>query len=165
VELHAHYERYWYEEPIMEKIEETVEVPKLEPNPETGEMVPVQEVDMETGMDMPTPTEEVVIGYRERPKIGPDGEPEVVGGWRYKVTYVCNGKILGTIDPLEPNMYPFAILYDFPQRQSFWGKSHAELILENQKLVNKVEGVTAMIGVLLQNPQRVMSRKCRDRSQ
>lgn len=158
VELHAHYERYWYEEPIMEKIEETVEVPKLEPNPETGEMVPVQEVDMETGMDMPTPTEEVVIGYRERPKIGPDGEPEVVGGWRYKVTYVCNGKILGTIDPLEPNMYPFAILYDFPQRQSFWGKSHAELILENQKLVNKVEGVTAMIGVLLQNPQRVMSR-------
>ena len=159
VELHAHYERYWYEEPLMEKVEQTVQVPKLEPNPETGEMVPVQEVDMETGLDKPTPTEEMVIGYEERPKIGPDGEPEVVGGWRYKVTYICNGKILGTIDPLEPNMYPFAILYDFPQRQSFWGKSHAELILENQKLVNKVEGVTAMIGVLLQNPQRVMSQK------
>jgi len=158
VELHAHYERYWYEEPLMEKIEQTVEVPKLEANPETGEMVPVQEVDMETGMDKPTPTEEMVIGYTERPKIGPDGEPEVVGGWRYKVTYVCDGKILGVIDPLEPNMYPFAILYDFPQRQSFWGKSHAELILENQKLVNKVEGITAMIGTLLQNPQRVVNR-------
>lgn len=68
-------------------------------------------------------------------------------------------KIIGSIDRLEPNMYPFAIFYDYPQRQDFWAKSTCELILDNQKLINKVESIIAMIGTLLQNPQRVVSKR------
>jgi hypothetical protein len=84
---------------------------------------------------------------------------EEIGGWNYKVTYVAGNKKLKVIDPLEPNMYPFSILYDFPQRQEFWGKGTGSLIIDNQKLINKVEGIIAMIGTLLQNPQKVISKR------
>jgi hypothetical protein len=84
---------------------------------------------------------------------------EEVGGWNYKVTYVAGNKKLKTIDPLEPNMYPFSVLYDFPQRQEFWGKGTGALIIDNQKLINKVESIVAMIGTLLQNPQKVISKR------
>jgi hypothetical protein len=132
VDFHAHYEKYWNKEKMTEQVPRT----ELDFDPETGE-----EVEIETG---------------EFDEVETDEE---IGGWNYKVTYVAAGKFLKTIDPLEPNMYPFAILYDFPQRQSFWGKGTAELILENQKLINKVESIIAMIGTLLQNPQKIVSRK------
>lgn len=83
---------------------------------------------------------------------------EEVGGWNYKVTYIAGTKKVGGLDPLEPNMYPFAILYDYKQRQQFFGKSIASIILENQKLINKVESIVAMIGTLLQNPQKVITK-------
>lgn len=84
---------------------------------------------------------------------------EEVGGWRYRCTYLVGDKVLKRIDPLVPNRYPFAILYDFKQRNEFWGISHAWLILDNQKLINKVESIIAMIGTLLQNPQKVIHKQ------
>ena len=104
---------------------------------------PVIEVDPETG-------EEIVVGEEE--------VEEEIGGWRYKCTYIAGGKVLKVIDPLEPNMYPFAILYDYPRRKDFWGKSTADLILDLQKLVNKTESTVSMIGTLLQNPQRLVRK-------
>lgn len=93
-----------------------------------------------------------IIGY-EQVETG-----EEIGGWNYKVTYIAGTKEVHTIDPLEPNMYPFAVLYDYKQRQEFWGKSTAMLIIENQKLINKVESIVAMIGTLMQNPQKVITK-------
>lgn len=85
-------------------------------------------------------------------------EGEEIGGWNYKVTYIAGNKVLSTIDPLEPNMYPFAILYDYKQRQEFWALSTASLIIDNQKLINKVEAIVALLGTLLQNPQKVVTK-------
>lgn len=83
--------------------------------------------------------------------------PQEEGGFRYKVTYMAGDIILSEKD-LRPNRYPFAIFYDFKQRQDFWGMSTCEYILDNQKLINKVESVIALIGTLLQNPQKVITK-------
>lgn len=83
-------------------------------------------------------------------------KPNKDGGYTHSVTYLAGEKVVHKIDRLEPNCYPFAILYDYPQRQDFWGMSTCELILDNQKLINKVESIIAMIGTLLQNPQKVV---------
>jgi hypothetical protein len=80
------------------------------------------------------------------------------GGFRYKVTYMAGSTIVHTVDDLQPRCYPFAILYDFPQRMDFWGKGTCEYILDNQRLLNKTESIIAMIGTLLQNPQKIVSK-------
>jgi hypothetical protein len=80
------------------------------------------------------------------------------GGYTYTREYMVNGKIVGEKEKLRPNRYPFSVLYDFPQRQEFWGMSTCQFILDNQKIINKVESVIAMIGTLMQNPQKVVSR-------
>lgn len=80
-------------------------------------------------------------------------------GFQYSVYYLAGEKLLHKVDDLKPRMYPFAILYDFKQRQDFWGKSTSQLILENQKIINKVEQIIAMIGILLQNPQKVVHKR------
>ena len=81
---------------------------------------------------------------------------EDIGGFKYQLTIIAGDTIIRDTEPLKPNCYPFAILYDFPQRQDFWGQSTCELILDNQKLINKVESIMALIGALLQNPQKVV---------
>lgn len=80
------------------------------------------------------------------------------GGFRYKVTYIAGDQELKVIDELQPRRYPFAVLYDFPQRMDFWGKSTCEFILDNQKVINRVESIATMIGTLLQNPQKVIAK-------
>jgi hypothetical protein len=69
----------------------------------------------------------------------PNGE----GGYSYKVTYLAKDKIL-LEQPLRPNRYPFAILYDYKQRQDFWAMSTCEFVLDNQKIINKVESIIAL---------------------
>jgi hypothetical protein len=83
------------------------------------------------------------------------------GGYKYKVTYLAGEKIIHTIEDLQPRCYPFSVLYDFPQRQDFWGKGTCELILENQKIINKVESIIALIGTMLQNPQKILHKRAR----
>lgn len=80
------------------------------------------------------------------------------GGYDYKVEYMANGMYIME-EPCRPNRYPFSILYDFPQRQDFWGMSTCQFILDNQKIINKVESIIAMIGTLLQNPQKVVDKR------
>lgn len=82
-------------------------------------------------------------------------EPNEEGGFTYKVAYLAGEKFL-LEENLRPNRYPFAILRDFPQRQSFWSMSTCEFILDNQKIINKVESIIAMIGTLMQNPQKIV---------
>lgn len=142
-ELHTHYERYWNTEKVRKVVPEYEEQPVMIEDPETGEMVP----------DPSGATETVQVGERE---VETDEE---VGGWVYRCTYIVGDKILKEVPRLVPNMYPFAILYDYKQRKEFWGKSIASLIIDNQKLINKVESLIAMIGTLLQNPQKVISKK------
>jgi uncharacterized protein (UPF0305 family) len=79
------------------------------------------------------------------------------GGYKYFVTYMAGDKMLVDKEPLKPNRYPFATLADYPQRQDFWPKSTCEFILDNQKIINKVESIIAMIGTLMQNPQKVVA--------
>jgi hypothetical protein len=129
IDFHSHYERYWNTDKVTEQ------------RPKMGD-------DQAISMD----------GSPIEPEMEEVETDEEIGGWNYKVTYIAGTKEVGSIDPLEPNMYPFAVLYDFKQRQEFWGRGTAGLILENQKLVNKVEGIIAMIGTLLQNPQKVITK-------
>lgn len=80
------------------------------------------------------------------------------GGFDYSVTYLAGEKIVHHIERLEPNRYPFAILYDFPQRHDFWAKSTCEMILDNQKIINKVESIIALLATLTQNPQKIVNK-------
>jgi hypothetical protein len=82
-------------------------------------------------------------------------KPNNEGGYTYTVTYLAGDKIVHSQD-LKPNRYPFAMLSDYPQRQDFWPMSTCEFILDNQKIINKVESIIAMIGTLMQNPQKVV---------
>jgi hypothetical protein len=81
--------------------------------------------------------------------------PNEHGGYSYKVSYLAGDKLL-LEQPLKPNRYPFVPLYDYKQRQDFWAMSTCEFILDNQKIINKVESIIAMIGTLMQNPQKVV---------
>jgi hypothetical protein len=63
---------------------------------------------------------------------------------------------------LKPNRYPFVPLHDYKQRQDFWAMSTCEFILDNQKIINKVESIIAMIGTLMQNPQKVVHAQLRN---
>lgn len=81
--------------------------------------------------------------------------PNNEGGYTYKVTYLAGDKIL-LEQNLRPNRYPFVPLYDYKQRQDFWAMSTCEFILDNQKIINKVESIIAMIGTLMQNPQKIV---------
>jgi hypothetical protein len=83
--------------------------------------------------------------------------PNDHGGYTYYVSYMAGDKLLMDKQPLKPNRYPFAILSDYPQRQDFWPMSTCEFILDNQKIINKVESIIAMIGTLMQNPQKIVS--------
>lgn len=78
------------------------------------------------------------------------------GGFQFRVYYLAGEHEVHFVEDLRPRRYPFSILYDFPQRQDFWGKSTCEMVLENQKIVNKVESIISMIGILMQNPQKVV---------
>lgn len=84
---------------------------------------------------------------------------KTLGGFKFKVTYLVGDKIIHTIENLKPNRYPFSVYYDFPQRKDFWGKATCGLVLDNQKLLNKVESIIAMIGTHLQNPQQIISKQ------
>lgn len=83
-------------------------------------------------------------------------EPNNEGGYSYFVSYLAGDKLLLDKQSLKPNRYPFALLYDYKQRQDFWPMSTCEFILDNQKIINKVESIIAMIGTLMQNPQKVV---------
>jgi hypothetical protein len=71
--------------------------------------------------------------------------------------YLANGVEVGHQEDSPMVDFPFAILYNISQINDFWGKSVCELVLDNQKLVNKVESIIATMGVMLQNPPTFVS--------
>lgn len=66
--------------------------------------------------------------------------------------------ILLEIEDVKPRVYPFAVLYDEEEENSFFGTSTQMDILENQQLINRTAQTASIIGVLNQNPQKVISR-------
>lgn len=98
-----------------------------------------------------------IVDFHEHYEKVPNDKDK--GGFKYQVTYIAGDKVVRDTQPLKPNCYPFEVLYDYPQRQDFWGMSTCEIILDNQKMINKVESIMAYIGVMLQNPQIVVNRR------
>lgn len=96
--------------------------------------------------------DEVVDFYTYYEKI-----PNKDGGYGIKVTYVAGGKVLHVIKDLQPACYPFVMLREWKQAHDFWGKSSCEIILDNQKLINKIESIIATIGTMLSNPLKIVN--------
>lgn len=83
------------------------------------------------------------------------------GRWKLDITYYlrnCYFELLRIEDYL-PNEFPFAVLYDEEEENEFWGSATAMDILENQKIVNKLQQTASIIGVLHQNPQKIVFRE------
>lgn len=76
---------------------------------------------------------------------------------RIGYVYLANGVEVGDEKDSYMTEFPFAILYNIKQINDFWGKSICELVLDNQKLVNKVESIIASMGAMLQNPPTYVS--------
>jgi hypothetical protein len=83
------------------------------------------------------------------------------GQWQLDVTYYLRSTdfALLRVEDVQPNDYPFAPYYDEEEEQDIWGTSIAMDILENQKIINKTSQTASIIGVLNQNPQKVVLRE------
>ena len=83
------------------------------------------------------------------------------GAWQVDVSYFIwnTDFLLYRIEDFKPSVYPFAILYDEEEENSFWGTSTAMDMLENQKIINKTAQSASIIGTLHQNPQKVVLRE------
>lgn len=82
------------------------------------------------------------------------------GAWQVDVTYYLwnTDFFLYREEDIQPNCYPFAVLYDEEEENSFWGSSTAMDILENQKIINKTDQAASIIGTMNQNPQKIVMR-------
>jgi hypothetical protein len=84
------------------------------------------------------------------------------GRWQMDVIYYLQGAdfILYRLDDVQPNELPFAVYYDEEEEKDFYGTSLPIAgMLEQQKIVNKVQQVSAVIGALHQNPQKIVLRE------
>lgn len=83
------------------------------------------------------------------------------GRWQLDVTYYIRNAFfeLLRIEDVKPSEYPFAVLYDEEEEQDFWGTSICMDAMENQKILSKVSQTASIIGMLHQNPQKVVSRE------
>jgi hypothetical protein len=83
------------------------------------------------------------------------------GAWQVDVSYFIwnTDFLLYRIEDFKPSIYPFAVLYDEEEDNSFWGTSTAMDMLENQKIINKTAQAASIIGTLHQNPQKVVLRE------
>jgi hypothetical protein len=83
------------------------------------------------------------------------------GRMQLDVTYYLRNTdfFLLKIEDMQPNEYPFAILYDEKEENDFHGTSMTQQILENQKVINKLDQIVSIIGTLHQNPQKIVSRE------
>lgn len=83
------------------------------------------------------------------------------GKWQLDCTYYIKDidfVLLKRVD-MQPNAYPFAMYLDEEEENSLWGTSIIMDIFENQKIINKISQVASIIGVLHQNPQKIVSRE------
>jgi len=83
------------------------------------------------------------------------------GRWQLDCTYYLKDQdfvLLKRVD-MQPNQYPFAVYLDEEEENTFWGNSVIMDIFENQKIINKTAQIASIIGVLHQNPQKIVSRE------
>lgn len=83
------------------------------------------------------------------------------GAWQVDVSYFLwnTDFLLYRIEDFKPSVYPFAVLYDEEEDNTFWGTSTAMDMLENQKVINKTSQAASIIGTLHQNPQKIVLRE------
>ena len=83
------------------------------------------------------------------------------GVWKVSCTYYLKNTdfILLKREDIKPNVYPFAICVDEQEENTIWGTSTIMDIFENQKILNKTAQIASIIGVLHQNPQKIVSRE------
>lgn len=83
------------------------------------------------------------------------------GKWQLDVTYYLKNTdfFLLRIEDVKPSEYPFAILYDEEEENDFWGTSTVMDFIENQKIINKLQQTASIIGLLHQNPQKIVYRE------
>jgi hypothetical protein len=83
------------------------------------------------------------------------------GKWHVDSTYYLKNTdfYLLRIEDMNVPELPFAVLYDEEEEGTFWGTSTAMDILENQKIVNKLQQTASVLGVMHQNPQKVVWRE------
>ena len=83
------------------------------------------------------------------------------GKWQMDCTWYLRNTdfFLFRMENLPINIYPFSILYDEKEENDIFGTSIAMQILENQKIINKLDQTISIIGVLHQNPQKVVGRE------
>lgn len=83
------------------------------------------------------------------------------GAWQVDVSYFLWNThfLLYRIEDFKPAIYPFSVLYDEEEDNSFWGTSIAMDMLENQKIINKTAQAASIIGTLHQNPQKIVLRE------
>jgi hypothetical protein len=77
-------------------------------------------------------------------------------GYSIRVSYIADGVLIKTVEELQPNLFPFIVLYQHKQRMDFWGISDCQLILPNVKMINKVQSIIGTLATLYQNPQKVV---------
>lgn len=83
------------------------------------------------------------------------------GRWHLNVSYYIPNVdfFLLRIEDMKPSEYPFAVLYDEEEENDFWGTGTIMDIIENQKIINKVQQTASILGVLHQNPQKVVTKE------
>jgi hypothetical protein len=82
------------------------------------------------------------------------------GKWQLDISYYIRNSdfLLLRLEDVQPNIYPFAAYYDEEEENDFWGTSGCMDILENQKVLNKLNQTAATISMMHQNPQKVVQR-------
>ena len=156
----------FYIDPSASSIEEAqfIQIRELKPRDFVKNIHKMQNIDADGNRDqedigrafqeaLDHDTNETTVAYVRHYEKIPTGE----GNYRYQLTYLVNDKVVHTVKAIQPTMYPFADLHDVRNINEFWSKSTCELILDNQKIVNKVESIIALLGLQTQNPQKVVA--------
>lgn len=83
------------------------------------------------------------------------------GKWQLDCTYYLKNTdfALLRVEDMQPNVYPFVPYYDEEEENDIWGTSMCMDIMENQKVLNKLNQTASVISVLHQNPQKIVQRE------
>jgi hypothetical protein len=85
--------------------------------------------------------------------------PNEQGGYRIDLIYLANHEFVLYIQQgIQPNEFPFAILYDEEQAQDFFGLSKPYKVLSLQMTLNKITSIIATHAVLSQNPPKIYNK-------
>jgi hypothetical protein len=121
---------------------------------EAGTIYDREENPLNNGMNIQGDEMVVLHAHWER-KYGEDGK------WKLSCTYYIKNMdfILLKREDIKPNIYPFVLCVDEHEENTMWGTSTIMDIFENQKILNKISQIASIIGVLHQNPQKIVSRE------